>query len=95
MNAQNVDSGIDRNEYQKIFDMCNKISTCKSSDYGTSNLLKHGAFGIMVRMSDKMARLENLISGHASKVDESIDDTCMDLINYAAYLILIRKGFIK
>lgn len=42
--------------------------------------------GILTRMTDKMARISNLIKQEAQVKDESIKDTLMDLINYAAIL---------
>jgi hypothetical protein len=41
---------------------------------------------ILVRILDKVARLGNLLSKEASVTDESFEDTCLDLINYAAIL---------
>lgn len=49
--------------------------------------------GIMVRMFDKMGRVSTLLDKEDSaQIDESIDDTLMDLINYAAILIVYRKS---
>ena len=49
--------------------------------------------GIMVRMFDKMGRISTLLGKEDSaQIDESIDDTLMDLINYAAILIVYRKS---
>lgn len=42
--------------------------------------------GIVVRMSDKLARLGNLIQRPAKVSDESIKDTCIDLSNYCLIL---------
>jgi hypothetical protein len=46
--------------------------------------------GIFVRMSDKFSRLGNLLFSKENKeakvLDESIDDTLLDIINYAAIL---------
>lgn len=50
--------------------------------------------GIMVRMFDKMGRVSNLL-GETSlyhEVEESITDSLMDLIGYAAILIVYRKS---
>lgn len=49
--------------------------------------------GILVRMSDKMSRIGNLLSKetHAVK-DESIEDTLQDLANYAAILATYIKN---
>jgi len=68
----------------------------KDSDYGDSfgkTFNKYGIVSAMVRMSDKLNRIDNLTNvsfrSHISdsdttmKVDESIEDTLLDLANYA------------
>lgn len=60
----------------------------KNADYGNSfeeSLEKHGIIAAIVRMEDKMGRLNNLIKkGAEQKVsDESLIDTLKDLSNYA------------
>lgn len=49
--------------------------------------------GIMVRLSDKMSRLANLIrAGHKRTVyDERLEDTVMDAINY----LIILSAYLK
>jgi len=42
--------------------------------------------GILVRMSDKMQRVFNLVDSEASVEDESVADTLSDLRNYANIL---------
>lgn len=42
--------------------------------------------GIMVRLTDKMARLGNLLSNEAQVKNESLFDTIQDAINYLAIL---------
>lgn len=89
---------IDMNEYDKVMADCRSISVAKSKDYGTGNLTKHGVHGIVIRMSDKQARLENLLSiiqqdpNAGPAVDESIEDTAKDMVNYAVYLVLMMNG---
>jgi len=41
---------------------------------------------ILVRISDKLARISNLIDKEPSVVEERIEDTLLDLINYVAIL---------
>ena len=59
----------------------------KDSDYGDSfgkTFDKYGIVSALIRMSDKMNRLDNLASNsNQMKVDESIEDTLLDLANYA------------
>jgi len=72
----------------------------KRRDYG-DNSLKGGPHGIVIRMTDKMGRLENLmgISDGSFKPrsaiigDEQIDDTVKDLLNYAIlFMMEARKS---
>ena len=42
--------------------------------------------GILVRMSDKMARIANLLDKDAQVKDEAITDTLADLANYSVIL---------
>lgn len=44
--------------------------------------------GILVRMSDKMARISTLLKSPAKVVDEKLEDTLLDLANYAIILKL-------
>lgn len=68
----------------------------KHNDYGRSGvrppeLAQHisAPDGILVRESDKLARLRQLQSkGYTPKVAESIEDTAFDLVGYAALLYL-------
>lgn len=56
----------------------------KNHDYGNSfdkSIDKFGLTAAVVRMNDKMERLNSLLNKDA-KVDESIRDTVMDLANY-------------
>jgi len=44
--------------------------------------------GLLVRMSDKLARIGNLLKNEAKVSDESICDTVGDLMNYSAILLV-------
>lgn len=85
------------NGYDEIVDLCRNIAILKNSLYGNENLIRFGDFGILVRMNDKIGRLNNLINKNNGKTEskdiiESVEDTLKDLINYAIYMILIRKN---
>lgn len=63
-----------------------EIFVKKNTDYGNSfeeSLEKHGVIAAIVRMEDKMSRLNTLSKNEALVKDESIIDTLKDLSNYA------------
>ncbi len=43
--------------------------------------------GILIRMMDKISRVNNLID-RGAKVKESVEDTCLDLINYTNIVLM-------
>lgn len=68
---------------------CLELAQAKNSDYAQEddpffNLRRGGLHGIAVRLDDKISRLINLSDGRSAAVsDESLDDTLMDIFNYA------------
>ena len=48
--------------------------------------------GIMVRITDKVARICRLLDSSAKVEDEKIDDTLIDLINYSAILLTYLRN---
>lgn len=63
-----------------------EIFVKKNTDYGNSfeeSLEKYGLIAAIVRMEDKMSRLNTLSKNEALVKDESIIDTLKDLSNYA------------
>jgi hypothetical protein len=67
----------------------------KQEDYGPLNiaLAPGGAMnGLRVRMYDKLARLNNLADKDATPNFESIEDTLIDLANYAIIGLLVQRG---
>jgi len=54
------------------FTRCEAMGICKTET------------GMLVRMTDKMSRLSSFVeSGTLEVKDESVEDTCLDLINYS------------
>jgi len=52
--------------------------------YGPTNIARHGCTGVIVRLGDKLARLEHTyIEGHPMPADESPVDAWIDTANYA------------
>ena len=67
----------------------------KQADYGPLNLaLAPGGpmNGLRVRMYDKLARLNNLADKAATPNFESVEDTLIDLANYAIIGLLVQRG---
>jgi len=64
----------------------------KQRDYGPENIRRFGRQGILIRMHDKIARLENLLATGATPNNESIADTFLDIIGYSAIGIMWESG---
>jgi hypothetical protein len=69
----------------------------KHEDYGPYNIAHApgGAMnGLLVRMHDKMERLQNLFYNGKSDTPnyESMEDTLMDLANYAIIGLMVQRG---
>lgn len=66
----------------------------KQRDYGHGNILAFGEPGVLVRVSDKVERLKNLhkIGKLNDPQNESVNDTWMDLANYAIIALMLRRG---
>ena len=61
----------------------------KNADYGDSFAI-YGTIGVLVRMGDKINRLQSIEKNKVSFVnDESMRDTLIDLHNYAAMAIML------
>lgn len=63
--------------------MIGKMLARKQHDYGHGNINAFGMIGVAVRMSDKVARLQNLIARGAEAENESLTDTWLDIVGYA------------
>jgi hypothetical protein len=68
-----------------------EIFAKKRHDYGPSTEETFNKFGIVsmiVRMQDKLNRLYTLSKSNDPAVDESVEDTLLDLANYAVITLL-------
>jgi hypothetical protein len=82
-------------DMQAILDELAIIMVKKHRDYGPMNIA--GApggpmNGLRVRMYDKLARLNNLVDTGDTPNYESIEDTLLDLANYAIIGLLVQRG---
>ena len=67
----------------------------KHQDYGPLNIAHApgGALnGLRVRMHDKLARLNHLIDNGDTPNYETIEDTLVDLANYAIIGLMVQRG---
>lgn len=86
----------DINLHQSICKQLTDIYKDKNADYGNSFSESYQEWGIIsavVRMDDKMRRLKQLAKHDAKVKSESIEDTLLDLANYAIMTLgELRKG---
>jgi len=67
----------------------------KHQDYGPLNIAHApgGALnGLRVRMHDKLARLNHLVDSGDTPNYETIEDTLIDLANYAIIGLMVQRG---
>ena len=67
----------------------------KHKDYGPKNISQApgGAVnGLRVRMHDKLARLNHLVDKGDTPNYETVEDTLVDLANYAIIGLLVQRG---
>ena len=64
----------------------------KQADYGSENIAKFGRDGILVRLHDKVARLENLSKSGANPENESVKDNYLDVIGYCTVAVMWENG---
>lgn len=85
---------LSNSNVQQFMDITNNMAktyAAKNHDYGNSfdqSLYKFGLIASIVRMNDKMNRLETLTRKNAEVKDESIEDTLLDLANYAIMTVM-------
>ena len=79
-------------KHKLICEKLNKLYEAKNADYGDSFSKSYKEYGLtmsLIRLEDKLNRLKSLNkNGNAQVKDESIQDTLMDLANYAIMTIL-------
>lgn len=86
---ENVDFLLDIYDVQ---DELADILIAKHEDYGPKNISQSPGGplnGLNVRMYDKLARLDNLLSNNKTPKNESLRDTFIDLANYAIIGLLV------
>lgn len=74
-------------------DSVSKILVRKQRDYGHHNIARFGRAGLLVRMHDKVARLENLLQWSTDPENESVVDNFIDVIGYASIGIMWERNW--
>ena len=78
--------------HKNICDSLNDLYKKKNQDYGDSFSKSYKEYGLtmsLIRLEDKLNRLKSLNkNGNAQVKDESIQDTLMDLANYAIMTLI-------
>jgi len=87
-----VFSEIDENLNYWV-DAISRILVKKQRDYGHHNIARFGRAGLLVRMHDKVARLENLIQNDTDPENESVVDNFIDVIGYASIGIMWERNW--
>jgi hypothetical protein len=84
--------------FESLLDRMAAIHQAKNADYGASYNLAPSLLGIpahvglLVRMTDKLARACKLAQGQAPQVEgEALEDSLLDLANYAILAVLVLK----
>lgn len=82
-------------KHKLICEKLNKLYEAKNADYGDSFGKSYKEYGLTmpcIRLEDKLNRLKSLNFSRSIKVkDESIEDTLMDLANYAIMTLIELK----
>lgn len=74
-----------------------EIMTAKNQDYAHEsdvfrNFRRYGTLGVLVRLSDKLARLDSFEENKTFAVaDEKLEDTIIDLINYGIIYFAMKQ----
>jgi len=89
----NLETEAGRTAFRMFCSFCQTLDR-KQQDYGSGNINAFGEFGVIVRMNDKMERLKRLTAGLTPK-NEAIEDTYLDIANYACIAMMLRRNLWK
>lgn len=82
-----VAAGIDINP-----EILHETLVRKQTDYGPDNISRFGRDGILVRLHDKIARLENLSSQGRAPMNEAVSDNYLDVVGYCSIGAMWEAG---
>lgn len=79
---------------EEILNEMLELYEAKNHDYGNSfdqSLDEFGLIASVVRLNDKMNRIKALMKANQQVNDESLEDTLMDLANYAVMTLAYMR----
>lgn len=82
-------------DMHNVFTDAYNVLLQKHQDYGPTNISRSPGGplnGLRVRMWDKLARINNLVDSGAEPENESLRDSFLDLMNYAAIAQVVLDG---
>ena len=78
-------------QLQTIQDEARALFAKKNADYGDA-FAKYGVIGVLMRIEDKIQRALSISESQIKLVeDERLEDTLLDLHNYAAMALMLMK----
>lgn len=86
----------DIREHKRIIVKLHKLFIQKSTDYGSSThdtYEKYGLTSFLVRLEDKLNRARTISKQEALVKDEKIEDTLLDMANYAILAVMELRGY--
>ena len=90
-------------EFEDIQSEMFELFLRKQADYGPTNVgmgsdvvdtddkVKRSLAGLSVRMNDKIQRLLNLTFNNRDPKNESVEDTLIDIANYAVMALIVQR----
>ena len=78
-------NSVDRNNLVAVL-------ASKQADYGHGNIMEYGVEGVMVRLSDKLARIRNLVKRGVDPENESLKDSYLDICGYCVIWQMLQNG---
>ena len=82
--------------HKEMLDSMHNLYITKNHDYGNSvhdTYKKYGLTSFLVRIEDKLNRARTLSKNDAKVNDEKIEDTLMDMANYAILAVMELRGY--
>lgn len=90
------DTKMNEKLHQELLDYMHNLYITKNHDYGNSvhdTYEKYGLTSFLVRIEDKLNRVRTLSKNDAKVNDEKIEDTLMDMANYAILAVMELRGY--